>query len=447
MSEFFEVESSKEYLYKAIVWPNWTFQEDLNKDSFTIVFRNIIDSLREKKIHWTILVPKKVSMLRDIDVEQIVYDTPSYPNSMRCDFQVKQILNIIDWKHKDFDFIYCHCPEHANNLINLFYNVTDTNPIPIFGYCHWYEIAQNTAYSKTMFNNNIIGTLNMKECGVNSKWLKELIINEAKETFTEKIVDKLRDIIQPHYLGVDKTDWSDRERIPNSILFNHRDNEYTGYNWFIEQMDELYKNRKDFVVYVTTAEPVRPYMKKVVLNDRSEYLKFIRSMKVGVGCFQKYSAWSISVTDGLSQLVPYILPDKMCYPEMLGSSYPLYYKNDVQFKENLIKILDDDLTNYELAINEIKIKLNEFSWKGRIEKWFDNWNIFNDNNFPVISETESYKNIIMFLKRSSITSKNDILKHLGWGVRISWNLYRNRLRKEKNVKFTKDGYEWIEEKV
>ena len=45
----------------------------------------------------------------------------------------------------------------------------------------------------------------------------------------------------------------DHEYEPKTILFNHRDNDYTGYTWFVEQMDELYKNKKDktFKVFTT----------------------------------------------------------------------------------------------------------------------------------------------------------------------------------------------------
>ena len=65
-------------------------------------------------------------------------------------------------------------------------------------------------------------------------------------------------------------------------------------------------------------------------------------MHMGIGCFQKYSAWSISTTDGLSQGVPYILPNGMCYPEMVGEQYPLLYKaNDSQsFKDMIESVLD-----------------------------------------------------------------------------------------------------------
>ena len=74
-------------------------------------------------------------------------------------------------------------------------------------------------------------------------------------------------------------------------------------------MDTLYEQRKDFTVYTTLADLDMPYAKRVKISDRNEYLDFIRSMQIGVGTFQKYSAWSIATTDSLSMGVPYILPN------------------------------------------------------------------------------------------------------------------------------------------
>ena len=45
--------------------------------------------------------------------------------------------------------------------------------------------------------------LQMKVCGVNSQWVKNLVIERAKETFKPHITDKLEKIIQPWYLGCD----------------------------------------------------------------------------------------------------------------------------------------------------------------------------------------------------------------------------------------------------
>ena len=433
-------DNDKEYKYKVLVYPNITYMKDLEKDSYVVVLRNVIKELNKVRddIHWTILSPYEVKSLIFPNTTQLPIELPSYPNAMRTHFNHKQLLKTIDWKNNDYDIVYSHLPEHTLQLSNMFVNETNINP-KFIGYCHWYEVPENTAYSKTMLKHNIAGTLEMEECGVNTKWLKDLIIEKSKGTYTQIVLDKLEKIIQPHYLGVDDIS-TGHDYKPKTILFNHRDNEYTGWTWFVARMDELWEKRQDFKVYTTLTDLDRPYAERVKLSSRDDYLNFVRSMHIGVGCFQKYSAWSISTTDGLSQGVPYILPDKMCYPEMVGDEYPLLYKaNDAKsFKDMIESVLDIEYMR-DKANSYLEPKLEGFRWSERVLKWFDGWKQIED--LKPMSDTESYKRILDFIHKKKSVSKKDILEHLNWGVRISFSEYRNRLRLEDTIKFTKNRYE------
>ena len=207
-------------------------------------------------------------------------------------------------------------------------------------------------------------------------------------------------------------------------------------------MDDLYKKRQDFKVYTTLTDLDRPYAERVKLHSRDDYLNFVRSMHMGVGCFQKYSAWSISTTDGLSQGVPYVLPDKMCYPEMVGEKYPLLYKaNDAKsFKDTIENVLDNDYMRDEANLY-LEPKLEGFRWSERVNKWFDGWKHFDE--LKIMSDTDSYKRMVDHIHKKKSVSKKELLEYMGWGVRISFSEYRNRLRTEDTIKFTKNRYEVI----
>ena len=435
-------DSDKEYPYKILVYPNITYMRDLEKDSYVVVLRNVIKELNKVRddIHWTIMSPGDIKSLTFENTTQIPINLPSYPNAMRCHFNYNEIKANLRWKHTDYDVVYSHLPEHTLNMTNLLENDTNISPKYV-GYCHWYEVDENTNYGKRMLMDNYNGMLEMEECGVNSVWLKELVLEKAKKYYNDDIISKLDKIIQPHYLGIDKINNVEVPTKKKTIIFNHRDNYYTGWTWFIDRMDELYKQRQDFTVYTTLADLDRPYAKRVKISDRDEYLDFIRSMHVGVGTFQKYSAWSISTTDSLSMGVPYILPNKLCYPEMVGRDYPLLYDGKDDFLKRLNGALDDD-GSVDKAKKYLKTKIEEFPWASRVPDWFNGWDFLQPDKFDMIGDkSESYNKIVDFIHKKKSVTKKEILDYLGWGVRISFSPYRNRLRTEPTIRFTKNRYE------
>ncbi len=440
-------DNEKTYNYKFLVYPNITYMRDLEKDSYVVVLRNVIKEINKVRddIHWTILSPMnsakdEIKSLQFENTTQLQIEYPSYPNAMRTHFDYINFMKALDWKNNEYDVVYTHLPEHTSLIANAIYNNTNMRPKFIGGYCHWFEVDENTAYSERLFIENISGILKMQECGVNSKWLKNLVIEKSKELFSDNVIQKLEKIIQPHYLGIDEISTGHKYK-PKTILFNHRDNEYTGWSWFVKRMDELWEKRQDFKVYTTLAELNKPYAERVKIHSREDYLNFIRSMHMGVGCFQKYSAWSISTTDGLSQGVPYVLPNGMCYPEMVGENYPLLYKGVDGFKSTIEYMLDNPKAREE-ANNYISPNLDNFKWSERVPKWFSNWK-FLDELEIIGDKSEAYPKIVEFIKNKKFVTKRDITDHFNWGVRISLTAYRNKLRKEKNIRFTKNGYEYI----
>ena len=141
--------------------------------------------------------------------------------------------------------------------------------------------------------------------------------------------------------------------------------------------------------------------------------------------------------------VPYVLPNKLCYPEMVGNDYPLLYNNSKEFLQNIEDVLNSDFVR-GVSVVYLNKKINDFKWENRVPSWFNKWNFLKPESFKVIGDSsESYPRIVDFIHKKKSVSKKDILGHMGWGVRISFSHYRNRLRTEPTIKLTKNRYEVI----
>jgi hypothetical protein len=407
-----------------------------------VVLRQVIKYVANHfpDVHFTVVTPNVVKYGDGVDT--IIYNVPEHPNAMRNHFDLMEIEKKISHRSNDFDIVYSHLPEHTLQLSNYFKNHTGLRP-RIVGYCHWYEVEENDAPVVNTFNTNILGTLEMEECGVNSNWLKTLVINKASKTFNDVVLTKLNKIIQPHRLGTDIDLKDSPKELPLSILFNHRSDGYTGWKRFIGLMDRLYTKRQDFKVYMTfPAEEERKYLVKKKLDDKEDYYNFIKQMTVGVCMFEKYSAWSLSTTDGLSRGIPYLLPKKLCYPEMVGEQYSLFYENDEHFLSRINWALNNPHLKEEQK-DELRTIAEKLTWDASLKTWFGGWKMFNENEYEVYKSSPTYeKEIIPFIRSNKSVTKSDFLKKFGWGYNIDWGWYRNMLRKDNRVKMFVDRYEF-----
>ena len=308
-------DNNKEYKYKILVYPNITFQKDLEKDSYVVVLGNIIKEMRKVRddIHWTILSPEHIGSLDFENTEQLILPLPSYPNAMRLHFDQKTIIKAINFRKNDFDIVYSHLPEHTLQLKNVFLNETNIEP-KFIGYTHWTEFPEITNYAATVMDINFLGLLEMEKCGVNTEGQKNLILKNAQTHFNKEVIRKLDSILEPQYLGWEIPEYTKEESDKKIIVFNHRPHTYKNYPWFLEQMDKLWEQRKDFEVWVPLADSTdgREYLTNDKY-DRKGYFSKLSSCYVGVCAKQKYSGWSISATEGMSVGVPYLFSDDDYY--------------------------------------------------------------------------------------------------------------------------------------
>jgi len=174
--------------YRMLIYGNYTFRNNLEADSFVLVLHRILKYLNKHyKVHFTLLTPELIhSVSQYKNVEQIIYPLPTYNNTMRTHFDADLFMRAIDWKSNDFDIIYSHLPEHTAPITNVIYNNTHLQP-KIIGYSHWFEVPENAPYEKNMFPASLFGMLEMEECGVNSLWLKNLVLHRSGKYLSNEI--------------------------------------------------------------------------------------------------------------------------------------------------------------------------------------------------------------------------------------------------------------------
>jgi glycosyltransferase involved in cell wall biosynthesis len=433
----------KEFNYKILVYPNITFQKDLEKDSYVVVLGNIIKELNKIRddIHWTIFSPMHIDSLRLKNTEQLILPLPSYPNAMRLHFDQKTIINAINFRKNDYDIVYSHLPEHTLQLKNVFLNETNIEP-RFIGYTHWTEFPEITNYNATVMDINFLGLLAMDKCGINTQGQKNLILKNAKTHFNDDVVNRLDKILEPQYLGWEIPQYDKQTIDKKIIVFNHRPHTYKNYPWFLEQMDKLWEQRKDFEVWVPLTESTegREYLTNEKY-DRKGYFSKLSSCYLGVCAKQKYSGWAVSATDGMSVGVPYLFSNDDYYHE-LANDCGIYYNDDMDFNQCINGLLDDKKFRDSWSSKSLK-RFEQGKWENAI-KPFNKMIDDTIQNLPMLkNDTDTYKKVVDFIHRKKSVTKKDILNMLNWGVRISFSGYRNRLRNEPTIRFTKNRYEVI----
>tara|TARA_R110000796_G_scaffold61933_1_gene143163 strand:+ start:2018 stop:3361 length:1344 start_codon:yes stop_codon:yes gene_type:complete len=440
---FTDVEDNdKEYKYKILVYPNITFQKDLEKDSYVVVLCNIIKELNKIRddLFFTIISPAHINSLEFENTQQIIAPQISYPNSMRMAFPYKEVFAGLKWKENDYDIVYSHLPEHTGNLKNLLYNSTNISPA-IIGYTHWTEFKEITNYEYQVgLAYNIVGVLQMSKCGINTQAQKDLVLKNAKEYFNDDVIAKLDNILEPQYLGWETPKYEKQTTDKKIIVYNHRPHTYKNYPWFLQQMDKLWEKRQDFEVWVPLAESrEREYITNEKF-DRVGYFSKLSSCRVGVCCRQKYEGWAISATDGMSVGVPYLFSDDGSYHELAGDDGVYYYDVDDALIDTIESFLDSDLLREKYSEKALN-RFEKGKWEKAIHQFNNMINETTDGLSMLKEDTESYKKVVDFIHKKKSVTRKEILEHLGWGVRISFSGYRNRLRNEPTIKFTKNRYE------
>ena len=430
----FEI-GEKQKLQKTVrvLWyPNITFQKDLEKDSYIQVVKNqikLLNEIRDDLWHYMIL-PCPVPSLQFDNVTQWYMDFETYPQTMRSNFRVDVVRKMLN-NSLDFDIVMSHLPEHTHQLTNTLYNVTHHMP-PVMGYSHWFDLKDVVAWPKDSFLQNMTGLLEYDRCYINTQAQKDLVIEQASETFNTKTIIKLDDILTVQHLGVKEEDIVDgiNENPEKIIVFNHRPDTYKHFKEFIALTDELWEIRQDFKVWIPLLDkPNRDYVVTTKF-DKQGYYKELRKCYMGFSPKQKYGGWSVSTTDGMMNGVPYIMYDADYYHELHDKASFFSDDNDALMMMNTY--LDDLPFRNEEAEYALEHIRDNLIYK---DKMVDMNEYMNDllSKQKVMGDSEKFKEIVEFIKTNKQVGKKDLMDWLCWGRGIKWTPYRRALMNHPNI--------------
>ena len=443
MNNFFQdADGGKEYPYRCLVYPNITFQKDFTKDSYYIIMSNILKYLTKLRpdIFFVVLTPEFMPGFQYENTEQVIYKQPTYPNEMRQHFDTYQLTKITDYKTKDWDFVYTYLPEHTERIENHFNNMTNNRPV-IFGYDAYIEIPKTTGYESSLLRHHYAGLMSMNTCGVNSQAVKDTIIENGPSCLPDKDIEILKDKIEPLPRGWDNVDGPRKEpqTDPKIIVWNHRANSYKSYPWFVQQMDKLWEQRKDFMVWVPLADSIdREYIYNKKF-DRQGYFTELSKCWVGACGQSHHTGWANSASDGMAIGVPYIFYDADYYSQYAEDA-GIYFKKDDEFMNEVNRILDDETHRNDYSA-KCKALGKQNSWEEIVKQYNEHF-IKAEKRLKMVKEdTEGYKKILDYIHKVGSVTKKQLIEHIGWGRGIPFNIYRNRLRQEPTIKLTKYGYE------
>ena len=434
---------------RILVYPNITFQEDLEKDSYIQVIKKQIKLLNEKRddLWFYLILTEPMESLTFHNVTQIYIDLPTYPPTMRSHFDVGGMKKILS-HDLDFDLVMSHLPEHTHALKNTMYNVTHHTP-KFFGYCHWFDVKPVVAWSKDSFLQNITGLLEYERCYLNTEYQKQMVLKQAGETFNAGIIRKLDEILTPQHLGVDEKDIcrlaeikQDREKI---IVFNHRPDTYKHFEPFMKTMDALYEQRQDFKVWIPLlGKPNRDY---VITDkfDKQGYYDFLKKCWIGFSPKQTYGGWSVATTDGMMNGVPYIMYDDTYYHELWPEA-DVFKDHQPDTLQLLNRYLDSKEYRDDMGLKAVTHIADELVYKHEI----DDMNAYINNlicKTKQMSFSKKLNELIDFIKENGSVTKKAVMEFLGWGRGIKFTPYRRALMCHKNIYDVNDSipkYVWKE---
>jgi hypothetical protein len=274
-----------------------------DKDSGFIFTRNTIASL-PADWSYTILVPPDVPrefFPADREVRLVPYNYSTSIHQNRYHFN-RELLAKCSPYGVDYDVILCNQPEISANLRVFYFNQRREKPI-ILNFFHWIDCEESRKFGGDLGGyiwRQIDGVLSADMNYFHTPYAKSLFDGELKHKGVSIDYNSGCFNVTPTIFG------NEPMELPNKkiILFNHRNNETTGWQEVLQVCTELRKKRDDFVLWFTDDQ-------KIELNNALNSLDFVKVQKVpfenygylmqnshfSVCNLKGYATWNLSVLD------------------------------------------------------------------------------------------------------------------------------------------------------
>ena len=332
---------------RILIIPNYTYNKDIEKDSFIDVIYSHIKSL--EGADWILPIPKgkRIPKLNLPNVKLVECDISGNMIWMRSNLPL-DIIKLL--KDEKYDVVYSHLPDWA---IGRYTNVD------IIGYSHWWEMPECNGESwlnrSLHFPHEVINVLDYKVCFLNTHQQKEMVMENARKFFNDDIVQKLDEILMVMHLGVKEERIAPQPSMDYDkvIVFNHRTEKYKGWDKFYEWIRKYREHRTDFKVWAPLLDkPTSESWIESYQLPKEQYYEMLSRCCVCVQPKQLHAGWSVSATDCMMVGTPVLFGNQPCFFEIDSDAYTFDDYKDL--KRKLDWFLDN--RNFRMERGEIGLE-------------------------------------------------------------------------------------------
>jgi hypothetical protein len=419
------------------------------KDSGFIYTKQLLKSFPDNyRFSW--LVPDQVIKNKNNEIDWFKEAHPNidllpypYPTSIhrnRYDFYGKNILDLFPYS-TDIDFVINNQPELAGGIRTLFDTAKREKPV-IFNYYHWIDCEESRRFGEDLggyFYREMEGFINADFSCFHNPYAFSLFKKEFENRFGSsgqdfsEIKDEKVLYFKPAATEFGKKPF-DLSKLNGKkiVLFNHRLNQTTQWKEVVSVFEEIYKERQDFVLWMTdaankeSARLVKSHPFVHVEQMPFENYGFLMNESHFAICNHKgYSTWNMAAIDSIFNNCFTLIPKREVYIDMFGDcaeSDSFFHENKKDLKKKCVDLLDKDKASTEFIVSNPKLN----------HLFEPNDEIFNKKLLEAMlkrceNKTAKYDDAINLIKTNSSISKKDLINSL-WSFHCNSNFQKMRWR-------------------